>query len=43
MNHDSLIVAKQLGHANTAMLAKTYAHIEPEMIRDAAERASRKP
>jgi integrase len=37
---DSLLIAKQLGHANTAMLSKHYADVQPEMIRDAAERAS---
>lgn len=38
-----IVVAKQMGHSDLSMLAKHYADVEPEMLRDAAEKASQKP
>jgi integrase len=37
-----IVIAKQMGHANLNMLAKHYADVEPEMLRDAAERAAKR-
>jgi integrase/recombinase XerC len=35
-----IVIAKQLGHANLNMLARHYAAVDPEMLRDAARKAS---
>jgi integrase len=37
---DSIVVARQMGHTDLSMLAKFYAEVEPEMLRDVAQKAS---
>ena len=37
---DSIVAAAQLGHKDLKMLLKVYAHVEPEMLKEAVERAA---
>lgn len=37
---DSIVVAKQLGHSSLKMLSRVYAHVEPDMLKDAVERSA---